>query len=91
MENWLSLLSILIALETTLVAGIWGFAWFLAKKFTNIYTKIQNALDTMVDKLDYHEQHDDKRFNQITDGLWALRLENALSGKKFKAIEDKEI
>lgn len=88
MENWTAIISLLVAFETTVIAGIWGFAWFLSKKFSSIYNKIQETLDTMIEKLEYHEQHDDKRFNQITDGLWALRLENALSGKKFEKKED---
>lgn len=31
----------------------------------------------MIEKLEYHEAHDDKRFSQITDAMWTLRLENA--------------
>lgn len=87
-DNWVSLLGVLVTVETTLVAGIWGFSWFLSKKFSDIYEKIQNTVQQMVDKLEYHEQHDDKRFNQITDGLWALRLEQAVT-KAIKTDEEK--
>lgn len=91
MDNWSSIVALLIAFETTVIGGIWGFAWFLSRKFNNIYDKIQETLDTMITKLEYHEQHDDKRFTQLTDGIWALRLENALSGKKFKVEDKKEV
>ncbi len=79
-SNWLTLLGIFIAVETTLVTAIWGFAWFLSKKFNNIYEKIQLTLETMIAKLEYHEQHDEKRFSEITNGLWEIRVQQA--GKK---------
>lgn len=80
-SNWIALMAMLLALETTLLGGIWGFAWFLSKRFTQIYSKIQATLDLMVEKLEYHEQHDDKRFSQVTDSLWALRVEQAKTNK----------
>lgn len=71
--------------QVTIVGFVWGFAWWLSKKFEAIYAKIQTTLDLMIDKLEYHESHDDKRFAQVTDGLWALRLENAtILAKKDK-------
>lgn len=77
MDNWVSLLGILITLETTLMAGIWGFSWFLSKKFNDIYEKIQETLSLMIEKLEYHEQHDDKRFSEMTNGLWEIRVAQA--------------
>ena len=32
----------------------------------------------MIEKLEYHEQHDDKRFSEITNGLWEIRLNQAV-------------
>lgn len=81
-SNWLTALSIFIATETTIIGVIWGFAWFLSKKFTDIYDKIQTTMELMISKLEYHEAHDDKRFAQMTDAVWALRLENAQKVKK---------
>jgi hypothetical protein len=83
MDSWASFVGLLVAVETTLIAGIWGFAWFLSTKFNGIYEKIQATLDLMINKLEYHEQHDDKRFNQVTDSLWALRLEQATNSGKI--------
>jgi len=79
--NWLTLIGIFLAVETTLITAIWGFAWWLSKKFNNIYGKIQTTLDLMISKLEYHEQHDDKRFSELNNGLWMLRVEQA-AGKK---------
>lgn len=77
MENWVSLLGVLITLETTLMAGIWGFSWFLSKKFNDIYDRIQETMALMIEKLEYHEQHDDKRFSDMTNGLWEIRVAQA--------------
>ncbi len=30
-----------------------------------------------LEKLEYHERHDDKRFSDIVNSLWELRLRNA--------------
>lgn len=81
-SNWISLLTIFIAVETTLIGAMWGFAWWLSGKFNDIYTKIQITLDLMINKLEYHEKHDDTRFAAITNGLWEIRVQQAAQVKE---------
>jgi len=75
----------LIIGQLTIMGFVWGFAIWLSRSFTKVYEKIQKSLDMMITKLEYHEEHDDKRFSQITDGLWAIKVESAVS----KALENK--
>lgn len=88
-SNWLTALSIFLATETTIIGFIWGFAWWLSKRFNGIYSKIQTTLDLMISKLEYHEQHDDKRFSELNNGLWMLRLENARLAKTPLPLDEK--
>lgn len=86
-SNWLTALSIFLSTEITIIGFIWGFAWWLSRKFSGIYEKIQTTLDLMITKLEYHEQHDDQRFSEITNGLWALRVEQAAKRAKCSPKE----
>lgn len=72
-----NLIAPLIVGQLTIMGFVWGFAIWLSKTFSKIYEKIQKSLDLMLSKLEYHEEHDDKRFSQITDGLWAMKVEAA--------------
>lgn len=64
------------------IAGtVWGFAWWLSNKFneltTAFYTKIDKVGTMILEKLEYHERHDDSRFSSVSDDLWEIRLRNA--------------
>lgn len=60
-----------------------SMTWWLSKQFSNIrhlmYDKIDGMEGRIVQKLEYHERHDDTRFNAITNDLWELRLHDAMS------------
>jgi hypothetical protein len=65
---------------------------YLSKQFNSIksliYDKHEQLKTFVVNKLDYHEKHDDVRFNGIQNDLWELRLSNArygVNGKDHKA------
>jgi len=61
-----------------------GLAWFMAAQFSKVRSLIHETSEktekTVLDKLEYHEKHDDTRFNAIQNDLWALRLQNAKHG-----------
>ena len=60
--------------------------WF-NKQFKEIKEYVTNCLQRfnkdITDKLEYHEKHDDQRFNQIQDDLWAIKLRNAARDGKI--------
>lgn len=62
--------------------------WWLAKQFNEvrklIHAKTEQLERFILDKLEYHERHDDSRFNDVSkrleavrDDLWEIRVSNA--------------
>lgn len=85
-----------IALGVTIISAVWGHAIWLSTRFGGIYKdideKFEKLLTSLMTKLEYHERHDDRRFSQISDGLWEIRLQTAMqTGNNFiaKAKENK--
>lgn len=68
-------------LAGTLLAAVWSLAWWLSRQFANmrnlVYEKIEKLQAAILDKLEYHERHDDARFQAIQNDLWAIRIRNA--------------
>ncbi len=58
-----------------------SLAWWLSAEFKKIrdYILEQNEKTEklLLEKLEYHERHDDKRFSDIVNSLWEIRLRNA--------------
>lgn len=77
LNTWMTLAAMFVGAQVTLIGAVWTISWGINKKITDIYQKIQTTLDLMVSKLEYHEQHDDRRFSEITNGLWEIRVQNA--------------
>jgi hypothetical protein len=72
------------------VAGVvWAGSWFLYRQQMSIkeliYTKFSELKNTFTDKLEYHEAHDDKRFDEINRNMWLMRVRQAAStGQIYK-------
>lgn len=74
----------LVSLATTLSAGISvavGLAYWIQKQFTathrHIDLKSEQTEKILLEKIEYHERHDDQRFSQINNDLWTIKLQNA--------------
>lgn len=80
-QDWLTIVSMLSALLTGLATSVAYLVWWLSKQFSAIrnlvYERIDKVEDTLLTKLEYHERHDDERFSQISNDLWAIRVRNA--------------
>lgn len=72
----------------TVVGSIGGFAIWLSTQLNKIKdlifihidrvnTKVEAIEKSLIEKIEYHERHDDKRFGDIRDSLWEMRLRNA--------------
>lgn len=88
-----------IMLGVTILSAVWGHALWLSNRFAGISKEMdirfERIFGAINEKLEYHERHDDKRFNDITNGLWEIRLQNALqtgrvSIKKTEGLEPRE-
>lgn len=79
----------IIAAILVFVGSIWGLAWFLSGKLSRIYDKIDTVKDTILDKLEYHERHDDSRFQVINNDLLTIKVRNAAKDNKLAVISDR--
>lgn len=63
------------------VGSVWSLAWWLSKQFgvmrSLVYDKIEALQKAILDKLEYHERHDDQRFTDIRKDIFTIQLRNA--------------
>lgn len=83
-----------IAISVTIISAVWGHALWLSGQFKSVYRaidiKFDKILDSISEKLEYHERHDDQRFGHVNDSIWELRLQQALnSGNNILAKAQK--
>lgn len=68
--------------------------WWLSRQFNvqneNFSKKIDYLYDKIISKLDYHEKHDDKRFEQVNNNIWELRLRQVASETHGKVHDQKD-
>lgn len=69
MFDW-TLVSVAGTLVFTILTAVWSLAWWLARQFALVK-------DAILEKLEYHERHDDIRFDALTKDLWEIRVRNA--------------
>lgn len=75
-----------------------GLGWWLSGQFSQhrkyTYEIVKEMKDEVLQKLEYHERHDDNRFTQI-DGrigrlrndIWEIRLRNAAKDNQMKRLD----
>lgn len=63
------------------VAGLWTiFLWFnrqLQGLASMVLAKMDKLQEAIITKMEYHERHDDKRFDNVNNELWTIKLRNA--------------
>ena len=65
----------------TVVSAVSSLTWWLSGQFSSIrhlvYERIGLVEKNILEKLEYHEKHDDFRFLGISNDLWDIRIRNA--------------
>ncbi|SRR6266403_232206 len=65
----------------TVVTAVSSLTWWLSGQFSSIrqlvFDRIGTAEKILIDKLEYHERHDDERFSAIRNDLSEIRIRNA--------------
>lgn len=60
--------------------SIGTLTWWLAGQFTSLRAfvelKVNQVEQALSDKIEYHERHDDQRFNDLNNRLWELKLQS---------------
>jgi hypothetical protein len=80
------------------LGSVWGFSIWISKQFNIlrdlIYTKIDQLEDTIMKKLEYHERHDDTRFDNLQKDMFELKLRSIEKMSKIneltKQLESKD-
>lgn len=78
------------------ITAVGTLTWWLSGQFTGVrrlvHERIEHTQKVIEDKLDYHEKHDDQRFSQMNNDLWAIKVRNAAidGAVRAKVIENKE-
>lgn len=80
-SDWTAIVGLAIGMTVGCIGGVWSLAWWLSGKFSElrslVYTEGQKTRVDLTTKLEYHEKHDDSRFQQLTNELWAIKMRNA--------------
>ena len=56
-----------LSIMTTVISATGGLSWWLSTQFN----KLQNFF---IKKIDDHEDKDNKRFDELSDDLWVMRV-----------------
>jgi hypothetical protein len=68
-----------IGVMVTIAGSVWTLAWWLSGHFNMIRKEILALGKELVEKLEYHERHDDVRFDQVQNAITDIRVRNAAS------------
>lgn len=81
--SWISILFLILG-------AIWGHSLWLSKQFASlrelIYQKVDQLENNFIQKLEYHERHDDSRFTDLHNNIWEMKLRYAANGLLEKDI-----
>lgn len=65
----------------TVVSAVASLTWWLSGQFSSVRNLVFERLGlvekVLLDKIEYHERHDDDRFSAIRNDLADIRLRNA--------------
>lgn len=67
----------IMSLIAAIAGSVWSLAWWLNGHFNNLRKDFMALTKEILDKLEYHERHDDTRFGQLRDDIWDIRVRNA--------------
>lgn len=89
--EWATFASIIVGGLFTAVGWSMWASWWLSKQFSQtrnlIWSRGEEVKKGIEEKLEYHEKHDDQRFSEIRNDLWAIRIRNAARDKEILETE----
>lgn len=92
MYEWLSFGGMILTIVGSMLTSVWILRGSIEKQFSEIrrlvYERTDQLLKTFTDKLEYHERHDDQRFNDINNNIWMLRIRSAAIDPNLKIKDD---
>jgi len=70
-------LAIPITIFMSTLISVGTLTWLAAGQFSAVRSLVYSQTEKIVEKLEYHERHDDKRFQMMADDVWAIKVRNA--------------
>jgi hypothetical protein len=67
----------LVSFTAGFIVFLGSLVWWLSTQFAGVRKLCYEIKDQVLDKLDYHEKHDDERFNSLSKDIWEIRVRNA--------------
>ena len=93
-EQWFSVLIAAMTAILTIVGTAVTVSTSLSSKLSDlrtlIFTRTEDIQKNILEKLEYHEKHDDKRFSELKNDITLIRIRNAARDGHFDNKE-KEI
>lgn len=59
------------------LSTVGALVWWLAGQFKATRDLVYARVQEVIEKLEYHEKHDDARFQEVRNDVWEIRLRNA--------------
>lgn len=87
MFEWLTPVLNFLGIAVILISGVWWFQSQFSHLRSYFFDQINKLQQSILDKIEYHERHDDKRFADVRDDIWEIRLRNAAIDGNRNPIE----
>lgn len=78
----------LLTLFFSVIGGQFALGVWINSRFETNRKESMSMRDSLMAQLQYHERHDDRRFAEITNALWEIRLQSALKGSSLDQKDD---
>lgn len=85
--------AILVGISVGVFVGgtVWALAWWLSGQFSQIrsfvYEQISRVERNILSKLEYHEKHDDTRFDSLGKEIWDVKVRLASKNVRISELE----
>lgn len=86
MSDTVTIIAGIVSCLFLILGVVWKHSLWLGNQFASLrellYVKIDKLEENFLTKLEYHEKHDDSRFQELGKEVWRIKLEQATNGKK---------
>ena len=80
-----------IAVGVFVGGTVWALAWWLSGQFSEVrefvYQQINRVESNILSKLEYHEKHDDSRFDNVSKDIWDIKVRLASKNVRLSELE----
>jgi len=71
LQDWSPAVEV-IGVVIAILGAQWRLSSWLTKQFESVKVLVYSVEQKVLEKLEYHERHDDRRFGEIHDRMWQI-------------------